>query len=826
MADLTYSSSGDSLKTARSYGISGSLSIPSYYTNNVVNYKFYCSCNYYRTFTFEIKMTCNGVTYTDTQVVTTSSNRFYVEGSFTITNVTSSTWSITGFSLQQTACSKSDGISYTQSSNNSATVTNGSRYYTNVSTPSNLSLAQNNVLPSTTVRLSWSASSGGINTSVSKYQIYRNGSYLAETTGTYYDVTSNATNGGTYKYKVKAVSNPTGHDSGFTSEVTLTTTVGSLSAPTGVALDATYLSPGTTTTLRWNAVSNATNNTVTGYIVYKNDIALGTTQTTAYTVTSESTGSAVYKVVAVGSYSNSSASSTVTLYTYTTPTAPTTVALSQETAPPGQTLTLSWSGAVDGSYNAISGYEIYYSSSPSTGYQKYGNTLAANVSSASVVSSSSQGGTYYYKVRVIGTRGDSEDSAVVSVTTYTYTAVGAPDSVSVSPTNVPSGGSATLSWSAGTNTTYVTVSSYQVWRCTTQNGTYERLGNPTTNLSMVVYGPTSGSYYYKVQSIADISGYDSAQSTVIAVLSVNTAPSVPDNFSVTPTEYNTGDLTFSWDASTDPEGGVVYYKITITVNGTTSDVVDGITALTYSIDLTASIDRGDTAVFYVYAYDSVGAISAASDSVSVTRIQAPSSDDIVLVNYAGGNCYSHYPKLIYKANKRLKLSISGWTSYPSGYVDQDEYIILTCNSKKDPSSTNNITVTITITDQYGNTATTSQSFVVAKPTYLSDPAVQNDYVKASQMINLRNLVNAQFRFIEGVAASSWTSGDITAGVTSLAYWLTHLTELRTRIEAIVTFINNKAGTTVVTSPQWEPISVNCPKASAMNQICTYLRDNL
>jgi len=819
--------------------------------NVYVGYAAYYSGRYYE---FELTCSCNDWTYNRSITVTTypTTNRGWVTGTFSWSD-TAGGFSVNSFTIKQTYRYNTNynaNIRPASEGQHTAVDNQGSTSYTNVHAPNNVywyetgSTGGMSVPPSATRTLMWSEAYGGINTTVSNYYIYRstsqNGSYsyLASTTGTQYSVTGPSE--GSYYYKIKSISSPSGYDSELsTSYAYLMVYVGTLSAPTGLSLTSQYLTPGSTTTLSWNAVSNAANNNVTGYTVYKTangtKTALGTVNTTNYTVTAEASGSATYTVKANGQYSDSAESSGIVLYTYTLPTAPTTVALSATSAAPGVTLTLSWSGAADGTYNAISGYEIYRSSSATTGFTKYGETLAATASSASVVSNSSQGGTYYYKVRVLGTRAGYSESDTVSVTTYTYSAVGAPQTISVTPNNVPAGGSATLSWGEGTPSTYVTVSSYQVWVCTTQNGTYERLGNNTTDRTMTVYGPASGSYYYKVQSIGSIAGYDSALSTVIAVLSVNSAPSIPENFEVSPYEYNDGNLTFGWDASTDPEGDSVYYEISmVDSNNLTTVIVNNLTTTSYTADLTTEIPRGSTVTFYVRAYDSNSNYSGSSNTASVTRVQSISPTDVTVVGNVGSGTYSYYPKFILRTSRRLKVvSSSSINVIPSSLVDSGECIyvkVLDSYNTIDTYFTNNPSATtysfsksITLEDAYGNQTTYTLSASIKRRNL---PVVTANVTKvyASHITTLRDILQGECMYLVNEMIS-FTTGAVQAGITSLSLWLTHVEELQNKVSYITTEM-----TTLV--PDFSPSITftlpvnNCPTASVQNYLCSLIDEYL
>lgn len=97
------------------------------------------------------------------------------------------------------------------------------RTYTAVNAPTNVVCTPNVVSAGGTVTLSWSGASGGTNTSVASYQVHRSTSsgsgysLLTTTTGTSVSVTAPPSDGSTYYYKIIAVANKSGYNSGLSS---------------------------------------------------------------------------------------------------------------------------------------------------------------------------------------------------------------------------------------------------------------------------------------------------------------------------------------------------------------------------------------------------------------------------------------------------------------------------------------------------------------------------------------------------------------------------------------------------------------------------------
>ena len=111
---------------------------------------------------------------------------------------------------------------------------------------------------------------------------------------------------------------------------------------------------------------------------------------------------------------------TITYNPTTAVSAPTTVSVSPNTAAPGASVTLSWSGAGAGTNNAIAGYLIYrrkYNLNTTWELIHTMNTTATS-GSYTVTAPQAMGATYYYKINTIGAAGmNSTTSPVRSLKT-------------------------------------------------------------------------------------------------------------------------------------------------------------------------------------------------------------------------------------------------------------------------------------------------------------------------------------------------------------------------------------------------------------------------
>lgn len=364
----------------------------------------------------------------------------------------SSAWYIDLFASDDTYV-----LSYQDATKNYVEIT----YTTTTACVAPTSVSVDNETPdiSTTVTLSWSGATGGTNNTITGYKIYRSttsgGTYTELTTNTRdvttsessgsFNVTSPDTYGNSYYYKVKTIGSVSGYDSDLSTAyagVTSTLTTACV-APTSISPSTETPEPNSAVTITWNAGTAGDNNSITGYLLYR-DTTVGGAFTTLMADTDSSTLSAIvyssineggvyyYRVKTKGSAGTSYYSPLSTVYATITSTsadtscgAPDTVSISNEKPEPLDSLTITWSGATAGTGNPITGYEVYEDSSEDGTF----STLTGSVTTTNtygelsgVSASSEYNVTKYYRVKTIGTTvdGDSGLSAAVSYKTYLY----------------------------------------------------------------------------------------------------------------------------------------------------------------------------------------------------------------------------------------------------------------------------------------------------------------------------------------------------------------------------------------------------------------------
>jgi chitodextrinase len=212
--------------------------------------------------------------------------------------------------------------------------------------PTNLASAS---ITETSFTLNWTASTDNI--AVTTYNIYQDGSLLATTGSTSYNVTG-LTASTTYSYYVKA-EDAAGNVSGASSTLSVTTSdTDDTEAPTAPnGLSSSNITE-TSANLSW--IASTDNVAVTGYDIYKNGTLLSSTTNTSFSVTglSAATGYSFYIKAKDGAGNESTASNTLNV---TTSDIVTSYCTSQ-----GNNSTYEWIASVTiGTYTNTSGAASY-----------------------------------------------------------------------------------------------------------------------------------------------------------------------------------------------------------------------------------------------------------------------------------------------------------------------------------------------------------------------------------------------------------------------------------------------------------------------------------
>ena len=189
---------------------------------------------------------------------------------------------------------------------------------------------------------------------------------------------------------------------------------------------------------------------------------------------------------------------------YTAPTAPTQLSVSKAMATPGESVSLSWSGAKAGNNVPIYGYGVFRASSADGEYTLLAETNAETLNLS--VTAPASAGSYFYKVMAIGAM-DGYNSALSSAyaqVSVAVTAPKAPSALSLSPDKQYPGGSAVLSFSGASGGENNGIRGYALWQSQNADSGYEKANTITSTAatgSFTVTAPQSGSRYFKVQTL-------------------------------------------------------------------------------------------------------------------------------------------------------------------------------------------------------------------------------------------------------------------------------------------------------------------------------------
>jgi len=609
--------------------------------------------------------------------------------------------------------------------------------------------------------------------------------------------------------------------------------------PTAVSVSATNVAPGAAVTLSWSGASAGISNGITGYQIYRSDSAGGSYSHIATVSTSAGSGSTTvtaptgngssyyYKLLTLGSVAgyDSGQSSVYAALTcsYSAPSAPSTVTIGGGTsayAASSSNVTLAWSGAGAGTNNPITGYHIY----------RDGAYYAATTGTSYLVPvHGTAGNGYTYTVYTLGTYANS--GASVGRTVYTYGAPSPPTSISVSDATPDAGSNLTLSWSGAGVGSFNDITGYHVYRADSAGGTYSLLGSISTtgtSGSMAVTAPPTmgAAYYYKVYTIGARS--NSAISSVYTGVTakVYTACSAPTAVSLSATLANAGaTVTLSWSGAgagtNNPVSGYAIYRSTSA--GGTYTLLGTTASSNYSV--LAHNTEGSS---YYYKVVAIGAKSGFDSGLSSTYATLKTNSNpvapAIVAPVTGKTTFNSRPRILViigiDADGHSQTpSLVGYSASTAGSLVSGRKIVMRRTAALTEAGVQNIS--ITATDTLGAASgVASRSFSFAVASWTDTSLVANTTpIRAVHMQELRNAVDQVLTYY-GLSPYPWAES-LTAGMTSLAGWTSHVLEIRTAIEQITALVNGwdtQSSTHNITLPVWIPIPVNKPTAAVMVQL--------
>lgn len=366
-------------------------------------------------------------------------------------------------------------------------------------------------------------------------------------------------------------------------------------APTNLTSSAVAV---TSFTLTWTAATD--NVGVTGYVVLRDGVQIGTPTGTSFAVTALAPSTTYSMTVkakdAAGNVSAASAPLSVkTLSDTQAPTAPTALSASAKTV---TSFTLTWTASTDNV--GVSGYVVF----------KNGVQVGIPTSTSFSVTGLTPNTAYSMTVQAKDAAGNiSGLSTALSVTTLADTQ--APSTPSGLAASSKTASSFTLTWSASSDN--VSVTGYDIYKGTA-------LAGSSATTSFAVTGLTPNTAYSMTVKAKDGAGNVSAASTALSVTTTTDtqAPSIPTGLSAS--AITSTSFTLSWTPSTD-NVAVTSYDV---FRGTT--LVGSTTTATINVGgLSASTSYSMT----VKAKDGAGNVSSASTALVVTTnaaadTQAPS----------------------------------------------------------------------------------------------------------------------------------------------------------------------------------------------------------
>ena len=206
---------------------------------------------------------------------------------------------------------------------------------------------------------------------------------------------------------------------------------------------------------------------------------------------------------------------------------------------------------------------------------------------------------------------------------------------------------------------------------------------------------------------------------------------------------------------------------------------------------------------------------------SVRKNSAPAAPGVT-APVASKTIYNAQPRILATVGSDADghtqtLAASGYAASSTGAQAVGKKLVLRRSSAATAGAQS---VSLSSTDaQNAASSATARSFTYAVPAWTDPSLVAGETpIRAVHMTELRAAID-NVRAYYGMAAYSWTT--ITAGVTGLAGWTSHVQELRTAIDQVVSLVNGwdtANSTNDISLPAWITISENRPAAAVIAQL--------
>lgn len=483
-------------------------------------------------------------------------------------------------------------------------------------------------------------------------------------------------------------------------------------------------------------------------------------------------------------------------------------------------VTVSWTASSSGTANTLTGYELQYADSSNgstfgswTAYGSYGTSTRSV--SASLPAAK---GYRKFRVRALGSAGSDyySDWATSSAVCHVGTP-SAPGNIAVAPTTWESG-KVSITWEES-SVIGASISRYYVeYRLKQYGGSYgswTALAN-TTALKYE-YNPNlskGDNIQYRVRALSSDSVYSSYSSTVTVVREtdkpINLTPAAGWYEAIT-------DCSWELPAAISLTGTYCQYRYT-TDSGTNWSAWTNATGNSFSAaSIFANVASSAYFQYQVRAVQTNGDTTDAASSGLIYKNSAPAAPVVLCpVPSSPTSPGAFWAILSVSTDPNGHTMTASYKKGTGDFVTIASGLSEACVVAVKLTESGNYT--FRVTDQYGAYNQTSKTIAVVAETYTDNPVVAGTTrIKAAHINELRSRVEALCA-LYGVTAPTWAES-IIAGTTSVKGFPSHITELRTALEAIYTAINSKGAGVVIASPTWAAtLTDNKPKAAAIEEL--------
>ncbi len=370
---------------------------------------------------------------------------------------------------------------------------------------------------SSTINLSWSASTDSGGSGVATYRVFRNGSTtaLASVTGTSY-ADAGLTPATRFSYVVRAV-DVAGNVSGDSNTAAATTTAAPDTTPPAVPVVLSATATGSASiALSWLASSDSGGSGLAGYRIFRNGgttaVATVASNATAYSDTGLAPDTLYSYVLRAfdGAGNESASSNAVSARTAVSPdtTPPTAPSNLTATLTPQGSVSLTWTASTDTGGSGLTQYRV----------SRNGVALAtvATPQTSYVDNMTILGTAYAYTaIAIDGAGNPSLPSNTANITPLDTTAPTTPNGLAATASSTTQ---ITLTWSASTDSGGSGLAGYRIYR----NGGATQIGTSTTT-GFVDSGLTAGTAYTYVVRAIDNAGNLSAASASAGATTLTTS---------------------------------------------------------------------------------------------------------------------------------------------------------------------------------------------------------------------------------------------------------------------------------------------------------------